>query len=82
MPLDDTFVRQVKSTDQPAGDSYADGGDMYLLVKPFGKYWRMDYRYAGKRNTLARVCPRGHLGPGAQTPRRCQSAIGQWARSK
>lgn len=53
MPLGDTFVRQVKPTGKPAGDSYADGGGMYLLVKPSGKYWRMDYRYAGKRKTLA-----------------------------
>lgn len=53
MPLGDTFVRQVKATGKPAGDSYADGGGMYLLVKTSGKYWRMDYRYAGKRKTLA-----------------------------
>ena len=53
MPLGDTFVRQVKPTGKPAGDSYADGGGMYLLVKPSGKYWRMDYRYASKRKTLA-----------------------------
>ena len=53
MPLADTFVRQVKSSGKPAGDSYADGGGMYLLVKPSGKYWRMDYRFAGKRKTLA-----------------------------
>jgi integrase len=26
---------------------------MYLLVKPAGKYWRMDYSYAAKRKTLA-----------------------------
>ena len=26
---------------------------MYLLVKPAGKYWRFDYRFAGKRKTLA-----------------------------
>ncbi len=53
MPLADTFVRQVKPTGKAAGDSYADGGGMYLLVKPSGKYWRMDYRFAGKRKTLA-----------------------------
>ena len=30
------------------------GGGMYLLVLPDGnKYWRMDYRYGGKRRTLA-----------------------------
>ncbi|KZX58220.1 integrase [Halioglobus sp. HI00S01] len=32
----------------------ADGGSMYLLIQPSGaKYWRFDYRYAGKRKTLA-----------------------------
>jgi integrase len=31
-----------------------DGGGLYLLVHPdSAKYWRMDYRYAGKRKTLA-----------------------------
>ena len=30
-----------------------DSGGLYLLVKPIGKYWRMDYRYAGKRKTLS-----------------------------
>ena len=53
MPLGDTFVRQVKPSGKASGDSYADGGGMYLLVKPAGKYWRMDYRFAGKRKTLA-----------------------------
>lgn len=53
MPLGDTFVRQVKPTGKPSGDSHADGGGMYLLVKPSGKYWRMDYRFGGKRKTLA-----------------------------
>src|SRR6185295_11144187 len=32
----------------------SDGGGMYLLVKPDGaRYWRLDYRFAGKRRTLA-----------------------------
>jgi hypothetical protein len=53
MALTDTFVRQVKHTGKPAGDKHADGGGMYLLVKAGGKYWRMDYAYAGKRKTLA-----------------------------
>jgi hypothetical protein len=26
---------------------------MYLFVTPAGKYWRLDYRYLGKRKTLA-----------------------------
>ncbi|MCP5128544.1 MAG: integrase arm-type DNA-binding domain-containing protein [Pseudomonadales bacterium] len=32
----------------------ADGGGMYLQIHPNGaRYWRFDYRYAGKRKTLA-----------------------------
>lgn len=53
MALTDTFVKQVKPTPKAAGDKYTDGGGMYLLVKEAGKYWRMDYRFAGKRKTLA-----------------------------
>jgi len=53
MPLPDTFVRQVKHSGKVNGDKYADGGGMYLLVKAAGKYWRMDYRFADKRKTLA-----------------------------
>lgn len=45
------FVRQVKLGGRPAGDSRADGGGMYLLVKPTGKCWRMGYRFAAKRKT-------------------------------
>ncbi len=53
MALTDTFVRQVKPTAKVVGVKYTDGGGMYLLVKPGGKYWRLDYRFAGKRKTLA-----------------------------
>ena len=53
MALADTFVRTVKHTGAPAGDKHTDGGGMYLLVKSGGKYWRMDYRFADKRKTLA-----------------------------
>lgn len=49
----DTFVRQLKPSAKTTGDKYTDGGGMYLLVKPAGKYWRMDYRFSGKRKTLA-----------------------------
>lgn len=50
--LTDAAVRTAKPKDR----SYklADGGGMYLLVRPDGaRYWRMDYRYHGKRGTLA-----------------------------
>jgi hypothetical protein len=53
MALTDTFVKNVKSTGKPAGDKHTDGGSMYLLVNAGGKYWRMNYRFAGKRKTLA-----------------------------
>jgi integrase len=53
MALADTFVRQVKPSGKAAGDKYADGSGMYLLVKLSGKYWRMDYTHAAKRKTLA-----------------------------
>ncbi|MDD0815323.1 integrase arm-type DNA-binding domain-containing protein [Curvibacter sp. HBC28] len=53
MPLTDTFIKQVKPSGKPAGDKYADGAGMFLLVKAAGKYWRMDYAIHGKRKTLA-----------------------------
>ena len=53
MALTDTFIRQVKPSGKPAGDKHTDGDGMYLLVRPSGKYWRMDYTYMGKRKTLA-----------------------------
>ncbi len=53
MALTDTFVKQVKHSGKPAGDKHSDGEGMYLLVKAAGRYWRMDYTYAGKRKTLA-----------------------------
>ena len=53
MVLTDIFIKTVKPTGKPNGDKYADGGGMYLLVKAAGKYWRFDYRFEGKRKTLA-----------------------------
>jgi len=53
MALTDTKVKQVKHSGKPAGDKYSDGCGMYLFVTGAGKYWRMDYRFAGKRKTLA-----------------------------
>jgi integrase len=52
MTLTDTRVRNAK----PKATAYklSDGGGMYLLVTPRGaRYWRLDYRFAGKRRTLA-----------------------------
>ena len=52
MALTDTRIRNAK----PKAKAYklSDGGGMYLLVTPDGaRYWRLDYRFAGKRRTLA-----------------------------
>ncbi len=52
MPLTDIRIRNSK----PTARSYklTDGGGMYLLVAPNGaRYWRLNYRFAGKRRTLA-----------------------------
>lgn len=54
MALNDTFIRNsTRHSGKPAGDKHADGSGMYLLVKASGKYWRMDYRFADKRKTMA-----------------------------
>ncbi len=51
-PLSDVQVRNAKAKDKPY--KMADGGGLYLLVHSNGtKYWRMDYRFLGKRLTLA-----------------------------
>lgn len=52
MALTDTFVRLVKPG-KSGGEKHTDGAGMYLLVKETGKYWRMNYRFLGKRKTLA-----------------------------
>lgn len=54
MALNDTFIKNsTKHSGKPAGDKHTDGGGMYLLVTSAGKYWRMNYRFDGKRKTLA-----------------------------
>lgn len=54
MALTDTFVKNVKPTGKPAGDKYTDGDGLYLLVTSTGaRCWRLDYRFANKRKTLA-----------------------------
>lgn len=55
--LTDTSVRHSKAKDKPY--KMADFDGLYLLVaskskaKVVGKYWRFDFRFAGKRKTLA-----------------------------
>ena len=51
MPLTDTAIKNSKLKDTDY--KLADEKGMYLLVKQAGKYFRLDYRFAGKRKTLA-----------------------------
>ncbi|MGH7604004.1 MAG: tyrosine-type recombinase/integrase [Gemmatimonadaceae bacterium] len=51
MPLTDTSVRSSKKREKPT--KLHDERGLYLLVNLAGKYWRFDYRFAGKRKTLA-----------------------------
>ena len=53
MALTNTFVKNVKHTGAASSDKYTDGRAMYLMVNAVGKYWRMNYRFADKRKTLA-----------------------------
>ena len=52
--LTDTAIRKAKPAAKPA--KLADGGGLYLLLRPDGaRWWRWDYRrpVTGKRNTLS-----------------------------
>lgn len=54
MALSDVAIRKAKPGAKPA--KLADGGGLYLLLRPDGaKWWRLDYRrpVTGKRNTLS-----------------------------
>ena len=52
MSLTALDIKQAKPASKP--HKLADGGGLYLLVNPNGsKWWRWDYRIAGKRKTLS-----------------------------
>ncbi len=49
MPLTDTQVRNARYNPDGTGNRLSDGGRMYLqLDKSGAKYWRMNYRFAGR----------------------------------
>ena len=51
-PLTVSLIRKTEPASKPV--KLADGGGMYLLLQPEGsRYWRLDYRFEGKRKTLA-----------------------------
>jgi len=52
MALTDIAIRNAKPTDKPF--RLSDVGGLYLLLTTTGsKWWRFDYRFAGKRKTLS-----------------------------
>lgn len=52
MPLTDLALR--KAAAKPSPYKLSDGAGLYLLVRPDGaRYWRLDYRWGGRRGTLA-----------------------------
>ena len=52
MPLSDIAIRKAKPTAKPL--KLTDGGGLYLILNPTGsRWWRLDYRFAGKRKTLS-----------------------------
>ena len=57
----------------------ADGGGMYLQIHPTGaRYWRYDYRYAGKRKTLALgVYPEVSLKEARETHQKARDKLRQ-----
>lgn len=53
MPLS---AEQVNEASIPMGKKQlkiSDGGGLYLLVKPSGRYWKLAYRFDGKQKSLA-----------------------------
>jgi Arm DNA-binding domain len=76
MALTDTRTRNAKPTSKPF--KLSDRGGMYLLIKPDGaRYWRLDYRFAGKRRTFTLgIYPIVSLH-GAFSSRRCPSIAGE-----
>jgi integrase len=51
MPLSDPAIKKSKPQAKPY--KLSDEKGLYLLVNAAGKYWRMDYRFDGKRKTAA-----------------------------
>lgn len=71
VPLTDSRIHQTRPGDKPV--KLADGGGMYLLLRQDGsRYWRLDYRFDGKRKTLALgVYPEISLG---EARKQCRAA--------
>jgi integrase len=53
MKLTNTQCKNAKYQPDGIGNKLTDGGGLYLHLIESGKYWRMNYRIAGKQKTLA-----------------------------
>ncbi len=53
MPLTNTQVKSAKVSSGQKSMKLSDGGGLYIFITPSGKYWRMNYRFGGKQNTVA-----------------------------
>ncbi len=53
MALTELKVKNAKLPEGKKQVKLTDGDGLYLLVNKHGKYWRLDYRYGGKRKTAA-----------------------------
>lgn len=74
MPLTDTAVRNAKPKDKPY--KLSDEKGLYLLINKAGKYFRYDYRFGGKRKTLALgVYPRVTLKKARETHEEAQKLL-------
>ncbi|MDE2423556.1 MAG: integrase arm-type DNA-binding domain-containing protein [Betaproteobacteria bacterium] len=51
MPLTNIVVKNAKIAEKPY--KLSDEKGLYLLISKAGRYWRFDYRFEGKRKTLA-----------------------------
>ncbi len=69
MALSDAKVKAAKVPEGKKQFKLADGGGLYLLVNKSGKYWQLDYRFAGKRKTML---PISYFERGSQQARGCK----------
>jgi integrase len=53
MALSVVKIKAAKVPDGKKQTKLSDGGGLYLLVKPGGKYWKLKYRFEGKEKTLS-----------------------------
>jgi len=53
MPLSEEQVRETRIPEGKNQLKISDGGGLYLLIKPSGRYWKLAYRFDGKQKSLA-----------------------------